>query len=204
MLDPLPHFIECIGLAAQAIDLSPAGNSRFDVMAPEHLADMIGEHTVVGDRMRTRPHNRHLATQDIQQLRQFIDIGLAQHPPDAGHARIVAHGLAKFIVRIVESRHAAKFQNPNGLVVEPKTRLLKQHRTSRVELDQNGNHDEQRPQNKDHRRGNDDIEGAFQEPVAQRTRTAKQFEHSEMAVASHAAASHEICQLDGQELNPHR
>ena len=38
---------------------------------------------------RARTNQTHLAAQDIEQLRQFINAGFAQKPADAGDARIV-------------------------------------------------------------------------------------------------------------------
>ena len=52
--------------------------------------------------MRTRPDQRHIALEDIEQLRQLVDAGGAQDLADLGDAVVVATGLGRFRSRDLE------------------------------------------------------------------------------------------------------
>ena len=204
MLDALLHLLEGIGFPAQAIHLRPAGHAGLDVVTPEHPADLVGKHLVVGQRVRPRPDQRHLPAQHVQELRQFVDVRPPQDRAHARHARIVADGLAKPGARIIHAVHAAEFQHLDRLVVEAEARLAEQRRPARLEPDQRRDHDEQRPERHQQHRGARDVEGPLEEAVPQRTRPAEQLEHPQMAVGTDAAAAHEFGQFDRQELDADR
>src|SRR5256885_1975782 len=92
--------------------------------------------------MGTRPDQRHVADQDIEQLRKLIDIGMAQEPPQTGHTWIVSGDWYE-IVALLHHGHRSEFQHANGLVVVAVPRLEKKHRPTGIELDGERNDDEQ-------------------------------------------------------------
>src|SRR5438552_3492942 len=91
--------------------------------------------------MGTRPDQRHVAGQDIEQLRKLIDIGVAQEPSQTGHTWIVSGDLSE-IVTLLHHGHRSEFQHTNGLVVVAVPRLAKKHRPTGIELDGERSDDE--------------------------------------------------------------
>ena len=79
MLDPHADLGIVRNPAAETIDLRPTGDSRLHIVTACIQRDRLLEQLIVRERMRARADERHLAAQDVQQLRQFIDI-VAAHP----------------------------------------------------------------------------------------------------------------------------
>ena len=81
-----------IGVAAPAVDLRPAGDAGLDAMAREIAVDGFFVEPLFGlgvERMRARADERQVAGEhDVEQLRQFVEAGLADEAADAGHARV--------------------------------------------------------------------------------------------------------------------
>ena len=100
---------------------------------------MIGERGAWAD-------NRHVAAQDGDKLRQLVNAGGADKFSDAGNARIVVVAVNAAAGVLCVDGHGAKFQNEKLLAVQPEPLLLEQDRTFRVQLDGNGDDEEQRGQ----------------------------------------------------------
>src|SRR5262245_48569886 len=69
------------GVAAPAVDLRPAGDPRLDPM-PGHVAgdavrELLDEHRT----FRARSYQAHVAEQNVDELRQFIERGLPKETP---------------------------------------------------------------------------------------------------------------------------
>src|ERR1700730_16947801 len=92
--------------------------------------------------MWTGSDDRHVADQDIEQLRKLIDIGAAQDASQTGHTWIVPDDWFE-IVTILHHGHRSEFQHANGLVVVAVPRLAKKHRPTGIELDCERNDDEE-------------------------------------------------------------
>jgi len=86
VLDVQPdHLVE--GDAAASLHLPQPGNAGFPfnkAAAVPHVVHL----GFVGDG-GPRPHERHLAAHDIEELRQFIQAGAAQESAEGGHPGIV-------------------------------------------------------------------------------------------------------------------
>src|ERR1700737_2838274 len=111
MLHTALHLLEGIGVATVAVDLSPAVNARFDVVGAEKRRNKLAR-----GRVWTGPDERHVADQDIEQLRKLMDIGMAQEVSQTGHTWIMSDDRLE-IVAILHHRHRSEFQHANGLVV---------------------------------------------------------------------------------------
>src|ERR1700730_6582244 len=79
-LDPLGP-----GELRATVDLRPAGDSRLDV-EPVSLALVVLIDLVTQG--RTRPDQRHLAADDVPELRQLVEGDPAQQPPHPRDARV--------------------------------------------------------------------------------------------------------------------
>src|SRR6185437_1704512 len=87
----------------------------------------------------------HLATKDVQELGELVEVGLPEELPDAGDARVVRH-LEEALGALVELHqlrlhrvravaHGAELDDLEGLAVAADAALAEQHRALRVDLD---------------------------------------------------------------------
>src|SRR4051794_2343827 len=74
------------GLAAEAVHLRPAGHARLDAVAVRVAVDLLLEQPDVGGALGALAHDRHLATQDVEELRQLVERVAAQQRADGGAA----------------------------------------------------------------------------------------------------------------------
>ena len=66
---------------------------------------------------RSRPDQRHLATQDVPELRQFVETRLAQKTPDRSHSRIrLSRELGSILLR-VDSHRAELVERERSTVI---------------------------------------------------------------------------------------
>src|ERR1700692_1978028 len=126
-LDALLDFLLAVALAAPAVDLGPAGNARLDAVAGEIAVDRLVEQPALQFALhgvRARTDQRQIALEyDVEQLRQFVEAGLADKAPDPGDAAVVlGHDLGgQGIGLIVVER--AELEDVDALVVEAESLL---------------------------------------------------------------------------------
>src|SRR3954470_2073046 len=93
MLDALLGLLLRVGLAAPAVDLRPAGQSRLDAVTGEIAVNrlVIAARFRLGvDGVRARPDQRQIALEhDVEKLRQLVKARLADDAPDPGNAAVV-------------------------------------------------------------------------------------------------------------------
>ena len=93
VLDAALDLFLAVGLAAPAVDLRPAGDAGLDAVAREIAVDRLVVEVLRGlgvDRVRPRADQRQVAVEHhVEELRQFVEAGLADEAADAGDARIV-------------------------------------------------------------------------------------------------------------------
>src|ERR1700730_14908645 len=156
-LDALLDFFFAVDFAAPAIDLRPAGYARLDAVTREIAVHRFVEQPALQFALhgvRARTDQREVALEhDVEQLRQFVETGLADEASDAGDAAVVlGHDFrGQWIGLIVVQR--AKLEDVDALVVESEPLLAEQHRARTVELD--GERDRRH-----HRQGQQQPEGA--------------------------------------------
>ena len=97
---------------------------------------------------RARTDERHVAAENIDELRQFVDARGADDLADAGDARVALAGIDAGAGVLRADGHAAKLQNFKNLAVLAEALLPEEHRAGRIELDGSGN--------QSHRNGADD------------------------------------------------
>src|SRR3984893_14264788 len=92
-LDALLDFLFVVDFAAPAIDLRPAGDAGLDAMTREITVDGFVEQLALQlalHRVGTRADQREVALEyDVEELRQFVEAGLADEAADAGDAAVV-------------------------------------------------------------------------------------------------------------------
>lgn len=154
------HIIERTGLAPAAIDLSPSGDSRLGKMAHHIVANQTIVHVSVVFHVRSRPYDRHVAFQYIDELWQFVDRASAQEVSELGLARVVLRGLQ--LVRIGIDFHRTEFVDHEALAVVACSLLLEIDRTGRRELGADIDKDkDERIDGAEEQEGEHDVEGTF-------------------------------------------
>ena len=118
-------------------DLRPAGEARFhaesQVIEGDHLRQAVGIH--LAD--RSQAHHAELALEDIPQLGQLIQPGLAQPFAHSGHARVFGLSVGCFALLLIFVVHGSEFGNGDGALAHAQTLLAEDGRAGRIQLDQN-------------------------------------------------------------------
>ena len=98
------------------------------------IAQDIFEIVVVRQGMRAWPDQRHVALQNIQQLRQFVDTGRSQQPSDGRHPRVVARRLCDSRTILLDC-HGPKFEYDKLPAIKTISMLPKYDRPGTIDLD---------------------------------------------------------------------
>ena len=126
-------------LATQAQNLGQAGQAGTHG-EPVAVAWQQGAVVaVVGKGVRTRADQRHVAYEDIDQLRQLIQAGGANKGADAGDALVVLGGV-RDLVAVLGHRHAAELEDREDLAVQAGAALAEQNRSPTFEDNRQGDH----------------------------------------------------------------
>src|SRR5438874_9546788 len=146
-------FLE-VGDLVAAVDLPWPRDTRLHVEPRVMVLLVQGD---LGGQRWTRAHQRHLATQYIDQLWQLIQAGAPQEPTEPGHpgivpdleqARVAVHAagqqLIALLLRAVD--HGPELDDPEQPPAPPHPLLREEHRPVRLELDQRRQQGEQRAQ----------------------------------------------------------
>src|SRR4029079_12976654 len=83
------------GVAAQAIDLGPAGEAGLFVVAVHVARHQAAKLLDEGGLLRAGAHQAHIAQQNVYEVGELVDGIAAQDGADAGAARIVFDGPAR-------------------------------------------------------------------------------------------------------------
>ena len=77
VFDAAFHHPEFVGLASVAVDLGPAGDAGFDVVAGHVAIDELGVLFGVGEHVGAGTDDGHVADEDVDELWEFVDGGFA-------------------------------------------------------------------------------------------------------------------------------
>jgi len=98
--------------------------------------------------MASRPDERHLASENIEELRKFVDVRPAQKGTDPCHPRIAVHSLDRRPVVAGFCTHRAKLYDPEDRAAPPPTPLEKQGGAWALEADQKSDEKQKREKKK--------------------------------------------------------
>lgn len=112
-------------------DLTRPEEARLVLVKPlETVAETVRER----ERLRSWSDHRHIASQNIPKLRQFIQFGCGKDPPDSGQAAVIFHReRASAVVAIVFE--FAELVHAEGSSISPQTELRKQDGPSAFDPD---------------------------------------------------------------------
>ena len=162
MVDARLHLVEGAGFAAVAVDLGPAGDAGLDLVADHVALDQVAVHLVVRHGVGARADDAHAALQHVDELGQFVQRVLAQEGADAGDPGIALLRLADLFA-VFAHAHGAELVDQDLLAVEPVAALLEYHRPGRIQLDGNGDEQQQRRDEGEDEQGQDDVACALDE-----------------------------------------
>ena len=156
-----------VGVAAQAVDLGPAGHAGFDDVAGLVVRDLLGE---VGDVVRAfgaRADEAHVAAEDVPILGEFVEVPAAHEGAEAEEAGVVAGGaLLRGVGRGGVGGHAAEFVEREGAVVGADADLAEEDgATGRLAFEEGGEDEDERGGSEEAEGGAGDVAGAFEGAV---------------------------------------
>ena len=158
---------------------------------------------IVSERVRTRTDQRHVAEQNVEELRQLIDTGGPQYRAEPADAWIMLCRLGH-VVAVFHHRHGAEFEDQEPFGVEPAPLLPEKHRPGRVELDCQRRQQQQRQQQHQRDAGGRDVEHALCELLRFRKRCPLDAD-CERTTDREAGVHDQIANLlIGQKLNRQR
>jgi hypothetical protein len=126
--DPALHVLQIV-TAPGTIDLCPAGNPRPNLVTQHVSGDDLAVIFVHCHDVRTRPDKTHGTGENVEQLWQLIERGLANEGAERGDPLIAAlHGV-KARGAILGHAHGSKLVNHEFSTVETVAPLPEQDRT---------------------------------------------------------------------------
>ena len=160
---------------------------------------------VVADRERPRTDERHLAEEDVHDLRHLVEREPAQEAAQGRHARVVLdleqrprcfvcrleRGLARGRVRV----HRAELQHPELLLTETDALVAVEDGPARGELDRGRDREPERQAHHDPEARDDDVEPALQRPLPPGERRWPQLEQRRSLAGDVFGALHEEIEI---------
>src|SRR5215207_8815748 len=150
-------------LPAQSLHLRPPGQAGLDAVAVAVAVDVLLEGANEVRALGTRPDDRHVAAQDVEQLRQLVERQTAHDLPDAraavdaldaaGRLAVLRHELGLGRRR---DAHRAELEHVELAAVEADAALAEEDRTGRAEAHGEREHAE-RDREDQQRDGRDDA-----------------------------------------------
>src|SRR5262245_52064295 len=137
------------GELSAAVHLHRAGQSRLD-RKPDGLTCRVTPSQLY--LLRTWPNEAHVPLQDIQELRQLVEARSSQYPTDARHTRVSLELEHRFVERVERDEmtqarfcipsHRSKLEHAKRPAIHARTRLRKEHWTTRVKHDEHRDQEE--------------------------------------------------------------
>ena len=182
-----------VGRIAAAAGLPYAGDAGAYHVEVFNVRAVFGDF-ILDDGPRT--DEAHFAFEDVEQLRQFVQAGLAQEGPALGDARIIFQfefcfpffpGLSVacqefFQFHVGIDAHAAEFIAVEFFSISSDAAMLEDNRSRRIPVNPQGNSQKERRQADDADEGTDDIEDAFNSPVVPEGQVVAKAKGNDVAV----------------------
>jgi hypothetical protein len=169
-LEPVAQIVLVQRRTAIAANLRKAGQAGLGRMAmPVSLVD-FPEQLVGRARakcVRARADDAHVALEDVQQLRQFVDAGTADDLADARDPIVVARRRARTCAVAVVNAHAAELHQAEHLVAATDPDLAEEDRAARIDLHRQRDQDPDRHERHQRAASEYHVEAAFYEAVEQ-------------------------------------
>lgn len=165
VVDAAFHLPQLLGLAAEARHLCPARDAGFAEEAYHVVVDELVVHRGVHEHVRARADDAHVALEDVEELGQLVDVGAAHQVAERELAGVVLRGLQR--VGILIDVHGAELVAIKLLSVHARALLEEEDGAGRLLLDDDADDECDGDEKQAHDAGEDDVERALPEAVAQ-------------------------------------
>ena len=158
-------------------------------MALHVAGDLPAVELVVLNGMGAGAHQTHVAAQHVEQLGQLIEAPAAQQPAHGGDAGVVAAGLAQAgLVAGLHHPHGAELKNAEAAAIEAVAVLQEEDRAGAGEFHGQGDHQQQRADQRQAEAGQGDIKSAFELAIDQGALAAPEVDAGRVAHRGDAEA----------------
>lgn len=132
---------------------------------PYHvLVDYLRIEFRMVEHVRTRSYDAHVPLQDVEELRELVEICLAHEMAEGEFARVVLRSL--FRVRLPVDVHAAELVTQEGHPVQPRPLLSEKHGAGTLQLYAEGYEWDEWKEEEAYKQTDDDVEGSLDELVS--------------------------------------
>lgn len=146
-------------------DLGQAGDARFDVMAIGVFGVFLFELFDEVRPFRSRTDEAHVAVEDVEDLRQFVEPGGADEFSDFGNARVVFGGQLGTGIFFRIDAHGTEFVDFIFLAEASDTDLTIEDGTAVAEFDGQSNRNSEGQGTDGGHTGHDDVDGTLDGPL---------------------------------------
>jgi hypothetical protein len=160
----------------------------------------------MGHGMRARAHDRHLAAQHVEELRQLLEAGAADEAAQRRHARIALAHLPERAGAVLAGfgPHGPELENLDHLAVAAIALLAEQDRSRRAQPDRHRDAEEERCREEEHERGQGTVQGRLGQPGATCQRAVVDMEQRHARKLGDAAPAERGSDLVGAETDVDR
>lgn len=148
-----------------AVDLRVAGQAALHTQPVGKFRDLLRVGLHVLDALGPRADERHIALEDVEDLRQLVDAQLADDPPDARDARVARAARDHAAVSLGVDDHAAELDDLKHAPVFRAALLLEEHGAAVLELDRRRNGEKNRRGDDQREQRHHNVRNALEEVV---------------------------------------
>ena len=164
-IDQIIFELFCRVQIIAAIDLRVTSQARHNLHTAAEVLDFAVKVVINSGAFGARANKAHFAHKDVEQLRQFVQVGQAQDMANAGNACVVFTGLLR-IIRGSTLLHRTEFVDSKRLPAVSKPYLCVNDLAGGIQPNNKRNHShEQRAGNKQNQRKYK-IKPAFEDEIA--------------------------------------
>ena len=191
-------------VAAPAVDLRPAGQAGLHLVAQHVLRNAVLELLDEVRALGARADDRHVAPEDVPELRQLVEVRPPEEAAERRHARVVLArpdraGLALGVVQ-----HRAELDDRERLAVEAHALLPVEHRARRdVSRTSARDEPERDRQHEQRRAGDHDVDDALDDGVEALQRDVVDVDDRDAVEIFEARAQRDHLQQVGHDLDVH-
>jgi hypothetical protein len=197
------HMVGRWRWSSAAVNLRPAGQSRFHAPPEGVVSDGIVELVIERNRVWPRPDKRHAAAEYVKQLRKFVDACFAKPFSNRGDPLICGACLNRRKA-VFHHRHRPEFVDLKVASVETVSVLPEQDRTWRAELYCDGYCDQQRGDDDQSETCANDVDAALGDMFCCAEWSALQFQANGIAEITTSLAQDFRGRSDGDERDRKR
>ena len=163
LLYALLHFPQLFRLAAAAAHLSPSGDAGEAEMSYHVFVDDFSILLGVCQHVRSGSYDAHVAFEDIEELRELIDVGMPDEVAEREFSWVVLGGL--HLVGVAVDVHGPELVTCECFPVESRSLLLEEDGSRALPFDEECYDGNERQQNHAHDGTKHDVEDPFHKSV---------------------------------------